>query len=169
MDDAGAEIAEAAVILPLVFLFLIGIYWFGKAFNIYSTIDAAAREGARIAVAQSCATCTPANTLASTTQIGAQVTSTLQASHIDPAQILPPTATAPNVCGTTNTAATCNSPSGLNMCVYYNAQLDSALATPQACGVVIAFKYPYQFYFPFTSLNFQQIQMTANAQMKGEY
>jgi len=28
----GAEIAEVALVLPLVFMFLLGIVWFGRAF-----------------------------------------------------------------------------------------------------------------------------------------
>ena len=42
----GAEIAEAAMVLPLVFMLLLGIVWFGRAFNIYSTIQQAAQQGA---------------------------------------------------------------------------------------------------------------------------
>ncbi len=42
----GAEIAEAALVLPLVFMLLMGIIWFGRAFNIYSTIQQAAQQGA---------------------------------------------------------------------------------------------------------------------------
>ena len=42
----GAEIAEAAMVLPLVFMLLLGIVWFGRAFNIYSTITQAAQQGA---------------------------------------------------------------------------------------------------------------------------
>ena len=56
-ETVGAEIAEAAVVLPLVFMLILGIYWFGRAYNIYATITHAAREGARAATAQACATC----------------------------------------------------------------------------------------------------------------
>ncbi len=55
--DDGSEIAEVAVILPIVIMFLLAIFWFGRAFNIYSTITHAAREGAIVAVQQNCATC----------------------------------------------------------------------------------------------------------------
>ncbi len=41
----GAEIAEAALVLPLVFMLLLGIVWFGRAFNIYSTIHAGGAAG----------------------------------------------------------------------------------------------------------------------------
>ena len=42
----GSEIAEAALVLPIFFLIMLGIYWFGRAFNTYATINHAAREGA---------------------------------------------------------------------------------------------------------------------------
>jgi len=50
-DTRGAEIAETAMVLPLVFMMLMAIFWFGQAFRIYGTITHAAREGARAAVA----------------------------------------------------------------------------------------------------------------------
>src|SRR5438132_14258099 len=53
----GAEIAESAMILPLLFMLVMAIFWFGQAFRIYGTITHAAREGARAAVAPLCATC----------------------------------------------------------------------------------------------------------------
>ncbi len=56
-ETSGAEIAEAAVVLPLLFMLLFGIMWFARAFNIYTTINRAAREGALAAAAHNCATC----------------------------------------------------------------------------------------------------------------
>ena len=56
---AGSEIAEAALVVPIFFMLMIGIYWFGRAFNVYSTINHAAREGARAATAQTCGTVQP--------------------------------------------------------------------------------------------------------------
>src|ERR1700687_5728378 len=53
----GAEIAEAALVLPLVFMLLLGIIWFGRAFNIFSTITQAAQQGAITAARATCATC----------------------------------------------------------------------------------------------------------------
>ena len=41
-DTRGAEIAEAAAVLPLMFMMLLGIFWFGQAFSIYGTITRAA-------------------------------------------------------------------------------------------------------------------------------
>src|SRR3977135_3531351 len=53
----GTEIVEAALVLPFVFMFLLGIIWFGRAFNIYSTITQAAQRGAILAARPTCATC----------------------------------------------------------------------------------------------------------------
>ena len=66
----GAEIAEAALVLPLVFLILLGIYSFGRAFNVYATINHAARQGARAAIIQTCATCGNVNLNNAATQVG---------------------------------------------------------------------------------------------------
>jgi uncharacterized iron-regulated membrane protein len=59
--SVGSEIAEAALVIPIFFMIMLGIYWFGRAFNTYATINHAAREGARLAVAQTCATCATPN------------------------------------------------------------------------------------------------------------
>src|ERR1700722_10388802 len=87
-ETAGAEIAEAAVVLPLLFLLLFAIIWFARAFNIYSTVTTAAREGARFAARPSCATCTVVGwngtNLPPNTAVAAVVTGVLQNSHIDP-------------------------------------------------------------------------------------
>src|SRR2546428_13030499 len=56
-DCRGQEIAEAALVLPLVFMLLLGIVWFGRAFNIYATLNRAAREAALAAASPTCATC----------------------------------------------------------------------------------------------------------------
>src|ERR1700729_4302091 len=47
LETRGAEIAEAAAVLPLMFMVLLGIFWFGQAFSIYVAITRAAQEGAR--------------------------------------------------------------------------------------------------------------------------
>src|SRR5438045_3302176 len=60
-DTRGAEIAEAAAVLPVMFMILLGIFWFGQAFSLYGTLTRAAQEGARAAVAPVCATCSAAN------------------------------------------------------------------------------------------------------------
>src|ERR1035437_10252194 len=56
-ETRGAEIAEAAAVLPLMFMMLLGIFWFGQAFSIYGAITRAAQEGARAGAAPYCTTC----------------------------------------------------------------------------------------------------------------
>jgi len=168
----GAEIAEAALTLPLVFMFLLGIYWFGRAFNTYATINHAARQGARAAVAQTCASC--GNTSAGVTAAATQVTQALQASSLDITKVITPSAV-PLACGGGN--ATCTAAT-TDPKIWYctNVLLDNggagsppASSGPAACGVSVSFQYPYQFYLPFTSLNMQLITLSADVQMKGEY
>jgi TadE-like protein len=180
IGTAGSEIAEAALVLPILFMLLIGIYWFGRAFNVYSTINHAAREGARVAVAPQCATCAGTcaggfNCPPTTDSIATQVSQTLQASRIDPNQVThlqpAPTRTA---CAAGAPAVSCTVPAtGPPICVYYGIQLPNALPGPgsgaPACGVSVEFQYPYQFLFPFTSLNMQKIMLNAGVQMAGEY
>jgi len=171
----GSEIAEAALVIPIFFMIMLGIYWFGRAFNTYATINHAAREGARFGTASTCATCgaTP-NTPATPDQIATQVKQSLQASSLDPGQVQntaePATRAA---CGGGTTA--CQVPGVVGnpqICVYYNVQLPNSLpsgsGTP-ACGVSVQFQYPYQFTLPFTSLNMQKIMLNAGVQMTGEY
>src|ERR1700724_25421 len=62
-DTGGAEIAEAAAVLPLMFMILLGLFWFGQAFSIYGAITRAAQEGARAGAVPYCATCSTVNSL----------------------------------------------------------------------------------------------------------
>jgi TadE-like protein len=167
-DTLGAEIAEAAVVMPLVFMLLLGIYWFGRAYNIYATIGHAAREGARAAAGPSCALCGNASLAAD--QVAAQVGQALQASKLDPAQVTPLTPIpALNDCQT-GAAASCVLPAGgqPQICFLPNVQLNTGTTDAKACGVSVSFQYPYQFWLPFTSLNKQRILLKADVQMMGE-
>ena len=47
-DTRASEIAEFAMVVPLLFMFLIAIFWFGQAFRIYGTITHAARGFVRL-------------------------------------------------------------------------------------------------------------------------
>ena len=173
VDTRAAEIAEAAAVLPLVCTLLFGIYWFGRAYNIYTTITHAAREGARAASAPTCATCPIPNSILPADQVADKIAQTLQASKLDPTQVssLPaPLCDCGNPsCG--SATANCSSLSGgkPQVCVQFNVRLDNPTSGPAACGVSVSFQYPYQFYFPFTSLNMQKVWLKAQVQMKGEY
>jgi Flp pilus assembly protein TadG len=168
-DAQGSEIAEAAIVLPLVFMLLLGIYWFGRAYNTYATITYAAREGARAATAPECALC--GNTALTADQVAARVAQTLQASRLNPNNVTP---LLPNPalkdCITHNPVTACAAVGGgnPNICFQSNVQINAPTTQPLACGVSVSFQYPYQFYLPFTSLNNQLIQLKANVQTTGE-
>jgi Flp pilus assembly protein TadG len=174
-DTRGAEIAETAIILPLLFMMLMAIFWFGQAFRIYGTITHAAREGARAAVAPVCATCAVGNTPAQ--NAAAAVNSALAAAKLSPAQIQAP-ATPPALFACGNLAASCGAaagcdPSVTNMCVQTNVQLSSCSRTSSGaatCGTSVSFgyKYPYHFRIPNTALDLGNITLPAQAQMRVE-
>ena len=158
---SGQEIIEAAVVIPLLFTILFGVYWFGRAFNIYGTINHAAREGARVAISN-CATC--GNTPATNAQIAAAVTQALQASHLDPAKATAYTpAPAPTPVSGCANAVTVGAGS-VSIC--QPVQLNAGSTDPPVFGVTVSFKYPYQFWFPFTSLN--SVSLKASVQANGE-
>ena len=48
--DAGQSLAEFAILLPILMGVVIGIFEFGRAWNIDQVLTNAAREGARLAV-----------------------------------------------------------------------------------------------------------------------
>lgn len=164
----GAEIAEAALVLPVVFLFLLGIIWFGRAFNIYSTIQQAAQQGAITAARPTCATCGN-NFLADSTVTGV-ISAVMQASSLDPRQI-PVNASAPTPfsCVNPTVKLTCP-PAAYNIVICKQALLNSPLPAgqPPQCGTIISFQYPFQFYLPFTSLNLSKVILTAQAQSRME-
>jgi len=165
-ETDGAEIAEAAIVLPMVFMLLLGIYWFGRAYNIYGTITFAAREGARAATAPTCALC--GNTALLESQVATRVAQVLQASKLDPNQVTP---LQPNPAlkdcqtGAPVVPACASIPP---ICFLSNVRINDPTIGPVACGVSVSFQYPYQFYLPFTSLNQQLIQLKANVQTTGE-
>jgi hypothetical protein len=170
----GAEIAEAAVVLPLLFMLLLGIVWFGRAFNIYSTITQAAEQGAIFTARATCVTCGNGNgngnDFPTNNEVYNHVVAVLQSSNLDPKQI--PTSASP---GLLPCPAPPAPPGGgciqhRKIWVCRTVQLNisaGATQTPQ-CGSAVSFQYPFQFYLPFTSLNMQQITLSAQAQSRME-
>ncbi|MEY2412967.1 MAG: TadE-like protein [Acidobacteriaceae bacterium] len=168
--DSGQELLELALVLPLVFMFLFAVYWFGSVFNIYSTIDHAAREGARVAAAFDCATC--GNSQSSAVSVESEVLNSLQSSRLDPQYISVLTPSSPAFCGGLTQAQACTTTNkNIYVCknvVLNNAAGNSTSASSPICGVSVSFQYPYQFYFPFTSMNFQKVWLKADVQMKNQ-
>ena len=163
----GAEIAEAALVLPLVFMLLLGIVWFGRAFNIFSTIQQAAQQGAIFTARGTCVTCN--NDFPTNKEVYDHVVTVLQASNLDPKQIsssatpglLPCPPPAPPGGG-------CTERKNIWICRTVQLNPTAGLTQPLQCGSAVSFQYPYQFYLPFTSLNMQQITLSAQAQSRME-
>jgi TadE-like protein len=159
----GAEIAEAALVLPVVFLFLMGIVWFGRAFQIYATITRAAQQGAIVAARPACAVgC--GNSFPSDTTVENSVNAVMQASSLDPSQIIKPPNPVVQDCPDPVPAHTC---SGANITICRQVVLNPA-STPAQCGTIVTFHYPFQFILPFSSLNMQPIVLKAQAQSRME-
>jgi len=183
-ETRGAEIAEAAAVLPIMFMILVGIFWFGQAFSMYGTVTRAAQEGARAAAAPLCTTCSGAND-PSTNAYNA-IQSALQAAHLDPSR-MQQLATTPPLCACSPTSTSTCSGGGViacdssrsNICVQgvqhtggtlseNLVQLAPAGSGQGVCGVAVSFRYPFRFYLPFTSINNQQIWLQAQAEMRAE-
>jgi hypothetical protein len=168
-ETRGAEIAEAAAVLPLMFMMLLGIFWFGQAFSIYGAITRAAQEGARAGSFPYCATCGGPNNLGQYATNAVNATNNaLQASNLNPALALPPVSP-PVFSPCTTSPTTCNFVASTNMCVQSPVQLTSVVSGGAGvCGTSVSFRYPYQFWLPFTSLNQQTIWLAASARVRIE-
>jgi Flp pilus assembly protein TadG len=185
VEAHGAEIAETAVVLPLLFVVVMGIFWFGQAFRIRGTVTHAAQAGARAAAAPACATC------AATTPVQnaiTAVTNTLSAAHLGTAQLKAwgSTWNPPTLCSCGSTNAACNggaavacdtSVPGNNVCVQPNVQLSytSVLSGAGSCGTSVSMGYQYPIPFtlpcwpqPCTSFDLSKMTLTGEAESRLE-
>ena len=171
-SEQGSEVAEAAVVLPILFLVLFSVYWFGQAFNTYGTINHAARQGARTAAVPGCASCGAScnwmgTNLPCDAQVADAVGDALVAAHLDPTQAQPLVPSPPPApCPGAVPPGVCTTASGLYIC--RNVALDPSSGSPQVCGVIVSFQYPYQLSLPFSSLGSQPILLNGVAEMQGE-
>lgn len=151
-----------------MFMMLLGIFWFGQAFSIYGAITRAAQEGARAGAFPYCATCAGTNTLTQyATNADTAIQNALIGSKLNPALAQYP-ATLPTFNSCNQNQATCANTSN-NFCVQAPVQLANlGLGGTGVCGISVSFRYPFQFWLPFTSLNKQQIWISASARVRME-
>jgi Flp pilus assembly protein TadG len=169
-EDCGQEIAEAALVLPILFLVLLAIFWFGRAFNIAGTVERAARQGIQTATQLLCASC--GNTASTNAQIVASVSSVLQNDHLDPANLAsysPPFACTPA------TAPTCSTSSNVEICTGAPLSCGSAScqSPPVACGADasltgVRVSFGYRFTTPLPIANLSAITIPASAESPSE-
>ena len=166
-ETRAAEIAEAAAVLPLMFMVLLGIFWFGQAFSIYGTITRAAQEGARAgAAAPQCTTC--ATGTGAVQNANNAVQAALAAAKLDVNKARYPTSL-PTVNACNGGGSVSCDGGASNVCVQPAIQLsNTASGGAGVCGISVSLQYPFQFWLPFTPLNKQQIWLTATARARLE-
>ncbi len=167
-ETGGAEIAEAAAVLPLMFMVLLGIFWFGQAFAIYGAVTRATQEGARAgSYSAACATCGTDLLPQRLTSAASAVQAALIASKLDPTkarQPVPP----PSYTQCTGGLPSCNSTVSTNFCVQAPVHMSPRAGAGGACGISVSLQYPFQFWLPFTSLNKQRIWISSSALVRLE-
>lgn len=159
-EESGAELVEAALVIPLLLMLLLGIVWLGRAYNVYETITRAAREGARFAVLPSCATCSPSNTMEETYSSAGTSKATACISN--------PTYEFTNYVSPTLTSAALDPSKVKNYCQQAVVMNPTSDSTSQQCGIEVSFQYPVQLAIPFTSLNATTINIPASSTMRME-
>lgn len=183
-NTRGAEIAETAMIMPLLFMMVMGIFWMGQAFRIYGTLGHAARAGVRAAVAPVCTTCAAAGT--GQAQIAqAAVQNALTAANVSVAYLVSNTQwTPPILCQCRTGGGACTAAASVpcsggasvsNVCVQENVQLSNPSDPNSAggmgtCGISVSmrYQYPYSFKIPFTAIDLGNIKLPGQAQMRAE-
>ena len=181
-DTRGTEIVESAFVLPLVFMFVIGIIWFGLVFLIYGTLTQGTRAGAEAAVAPVCTTFS-AGTATVATNAQNAVYNALAAAHLNKNNLVAwggatPKWTPPTVCtcgsatssSACTTAASCDA-SVTDVCVQENVQLSyPSQGGAGTCGVSVSarYQYPYHFSIPLTTLDIGNVLVPGQAQMRQE-
>jgi hypothetical protein len=139
-ETDGSVLLEGALVVSLLLTLLIGIFWLGRGYNAYQTITRAAREGARFAIAPTCATC--GNQYPTDLEIQGVIDAALQASSLD------------------------RDPA--NPIIIQRGQVLNPGSSPQETGVVITFNYPFEIFLPFTTVGLSTLTLTTQVQMREE-
>lgn len=75
-DDRGQSLLEFAILVPLLLLLLVGVFEFGRAWNVYQVVVNAAREGGRVAALPT--------GFANADSVRRRISSHLRAARLDP-------------------------------------------------------------------------------------
>lgn len=155
-DTRGAELVEMAFMLSFLCVLMIGIVWMGRAFNIWETLNRAAREGARVAVTRTCASC--GSTIPTVTTVENAVLDSLTASAINTSSVQIP--------------AGCTGNLSSKICYQRDVTLNSSTNFSEP-GSVVSLSYPVSFPVPSVTNGWVRwhlgtITLTAQAQMREE-
>jgi hypothetical protein len=179
------EIAELAIVLPILFALILAVFSFGRAYNIYATITRAAQDGARIAAAPLCSTCGTNSCTFNGTSVSTAfpcdnvitdaVNTALSASRLDPSKVTYVTPASTTGCPT-GVSSTCTQPSlgsagAISVCRNVALNTDPSTNTNssfQACGTIVSFQYSFDF-LDIPLLHINPIQIPASAQVRMEF
>src|SRR5260370_3604796 len=145
-DAQGAALLEFAISLPLLVVFVVGIYDFSGAFNEKEKIETAAQEGAIVAGAQ------PMSDIASTTAnpqslhpVVNAIFNSLAGSGVLPTGACTPPGTASGPTGLAWTYTISGCPD--NLIITINRGWVSASGSPRSVGTRVTVAYPYHWRF----------------------
>jgi hypothetical protein len=174
--ESGSVIAEAAIVLPVMFTVLLGIFWVGRGFNTYEVMLHAAREGAHAAATASCATC--GNVGYGSSGGGVDVVASnyvapiLQAGGMNLKLVTAPASVGGGLCTCGNVICTppvcTESASTPQILVCPSVDMGIPSYTPPVCGTVVTFQYPFSLPLPFAPTSLQKMTLTARAMARTE-
>jgi Flp pilus assembly protein TadG len=162
LDDHAAQIVEFALSMPLLVVFVVGIFDFGGALTLKQKLTNAAREGARVAAAD------PANDLGNTSGVPVSVADAfyvvddyLQSEKINDCLIALPASAGGFAWSSTSAGGGCPAP-GIKFTInrgYYSSQT-GAFQAPSTCtppqppgsqteliGTCVSIQYAYKWRF----------------------
>jgi Flp pilus assembly protein TadG len=149
-DTRGSQIAEFALALPLIIVFVVGIYDFSQAFGLKQKLGNAAGVGARIASNQSSLDLTQA-TPATVTAVARAVGAYLQSVGLNDCGLAssPPSPLKANLKWTYSASTGCSSPLTLTIDrgVVTTANLNPPYTTMKVENTQVTLSYPYTWMF----------------------
>jgi Flp pilus assembly protein TadG len=150
-DASGSQLLEFAVALPLLVVFVVGIFDFGGAFNLKQMLNNIAREGARFASGLPTTDLDAIGTPPSVTAIRDLVVSHLQASRLNDCGLgTIPGTNGPATTWTFNAAGGgCAAPLVLTIERQFSfpAAVGVDVTTVQVMSTRVTLKYPYSWHF----------------------
>jgi Flp pilus assembly protein TadG len=148
-DSRGSQILEFAVSLPLLMVFVVGIFDFGGAFNLKQKLNNAAREGARYASGLPTNDLNSVGTPPSVTWVRDVVDKYLQETRVDDCGLSTQAPTSPSAMTWTYTASggACPAPLTLTIERYYSFQTPINGNTINVISTRVSLSYPYRWHF----------------------
>jgi len=147
-EASGSQLLEFAVALPLLVVFVVGIFDFGGAFNLKQKLSNTAREGARFASSLPTNDLDAIGTPLSVTAIRDLVDAHLVAGRLNDCGLATQGAVnAPATTWTYTTAAGCAAPLVLTVERNYSFQTVVGANTFNIISTRVTLKYPYLWHF----------------------